>query len=125
MGISMTEAEWIDIGILKKLTGESDEELLSCLLLMAEEKLLELTNRTRMTPKLANAKRNWALIAYNRLGMEGEAARSQGGISSSFVEIPEEIMGVIKATRIARVGGRVHEKAEDENQKKPAKTILP
>lgn len=114
---------WNDVSILKKLTGESDEELLSLLLLMAEERLLELTNRTKMTTKLTSAKRNWAVIAYNRLGMEGEGSRSQGGISSAFIEIPEEIMGAIKAFRIARVGGRVHEKAENQNQEEPAESI--
>lgn len=121
----MSDTQWNDVSILKKLTGESDEELLSLLLLMAEERLLELTNRTRMTPRLAGAKRNWAVIAYNRLGMEGEASRSQGGISSSFVEIPQEITEVIKATRIARVGGRVHEKTEDANQEESAEAIPP
>ena len=121
----MSDTQWNDVSILKKLTGESDEELLSLLLLMAEERLLELTNRTKMTPRLAGAKRNWAVIAYNRLGMEGEASRSQGGISSSFVEIPQEITEVIKATRIARVGGRVYEKTEDANQEESAETIPP
>lgn len=104
-----------DLIILKELTGESNENLLSTLLLMAEERLLALTNRTKMIPKLTAAKRDWTVIAYNRLGMEGESSRSQGGISSAFVEIPEEIKETIRATRIARVGGRVHEKAEDQD----------
>lgn len=112
-----------DVSILKKLTGESDDELLSLLMQMAEERLLELTNRSKMTPKLKSAKRNWALIAYNRLGMEGESSRSQGGISSAFIDIPEEIMGAIRATRIARVGGKVHEKAEDQDQEEPAESV--
>ena len=37
-----------DVEMIKKMTGESDEELLSLLLSMAEEKILALTNRTRM-----------------------------------------------------------------------------
>ena len=119
----MAETVWNDLSILKKLTGESDEELLSLLLLMAEEKLLELTNRTKMIPKLTAAKRNWAVIAYNRLGMEGDSSRSQGGISSAFIEIPKEIEEAIKANRIARVGGKVHEKTEDQDQEGSAETV--
>lgn len=119
----MAETIWNDLSILKKLTGESDEELLSLLLLMAEEKLLELTNRTKMIPKLTAAKRNWAVIAYNRLGMEGESSRSQGGISSAFIEIPKEIEEAIRANRIARVGGKVHEKTKDQDQEESAETV--
>lgn len=119
----MAETVWDDVNILKKLTGESDEELLSLLLLMAEQRLLELTNRSKMTSKLTSTKRNWAVIAYNHLGMEGEGSRSQGGISSAFIDIPEDIAGAIKAARIARVGGKVHEKTEDQDQEEPAETV--
>ncbi len=119
----MAETVWDDVSILKKLTGESDEELLSLLLLMAEQRLLELTNRSKMTSKLTSTKRNWAVIAYNHLGMEGEGSRSQGGISSAFIDIPEDIAGAIKAARIARVGGKVHEKTEDQDQEEPAETV--
>ncbi len=37
-----------DLAMLKKITGESDEELLSLLFTMAEEKVLALTNRSKM-----------------------------------------------------------------------------
>lgn len=119
----MAETVWNDVSILKKMTGESDEELLSLLLMMAEEKLLELTNRTKMIPKLKSAKRNWALIAYNRLGMEGESSRSQGGITSAFIEIPKEIEEAIRANRLVRVGGKVHEKTEDTDQEESTETV--
>lgn len=107
-----------DIEMLKKLTGESDDELLSILLQMSEEKLLTLTGRTKMIEQLLPAKRDWALIAYNRIGTEGEASRSGGGISSSFIEIPKDIESIIFKYRIARVSGHAHEKNAD-------KTILP
>lgn len=104
-----------DIEMVKKITGEADEDLLSLLLQMAEEKLLSLTNRTKMIPAMNPAKRDWAIIAYNRLGMEGESSRSQAGISSSFVEIPEDIKETIKRLRIARVSGHAYEKITTEN----------
>ena len=80
-----------DLEMLKKITGESDEELLSLLLTMAEEKVLSLAWRTKMIYPLKPAVREWATVAYNRLGMQGETSRSEGGISSAFAEIPKEI----------------------------------
>lgn len=103
-----------DLEMLKKITGESDEELLSSLLQMAEEEILSLTNRSKITEKLKPAVRKWALIAYNRRGTEGESSRSEGGISSAFVEIPKEIADVIKSNRLGRVSGHAYEKKPDE-----------
>ena len=104
-----------DLEMLKKLTGESDEELLFSLLKMAEGEILSLTNRSRMTENLKPAVRKWALIAYNRMGMEGEASRSEGGISSAFVEIPKEIQDAIKRYRLGRVCGHAYEAENEEN----------
>lgn len=103
-----------DIEMLKKITGESDEELLSLLLSQAEEKILALTNRTKMIYPLKPAVREWAIIAYNRLGMQGESSRSEGGISSAFIEIPKEIQDAINSYRLGRVRGHAYEKKPDE-----------
>lgn len=103
-----------DVEMIKKMTGESDEELLSLLLSMAEEKILALTNRTRMIYPLRPAVRDWAVVAYNRLGTEGETSRSEGGISSAFADIPEDISQAIKNYRLGRVRGHAHEKKPDE-----------
>ena len=105
----MTEVE-----MLKKLTGESDEELLSLLLQVSEEKILSKTRRSVMITPLKPYVREWAIIAYNRLGMQGETSRSEAGISSAFAEIPKEITEGISEWRIARVGGHAHEKINDE-----------
>ena len=94
-----------DLEMLKKITGESDEELLSLLLTMAEEKVLSLAWRTKMIYPLKPAVREWATVAYNRLGMQGETSRSEGGISSAFAEIPKEIEETIKRYRLVRVRG--------------------
>jgi hypothetical protein len=48
--------------------------------------------------------------------MEGESSRSGGGISSSFVEIPEDIRKAIEENRLIRVGGRTYEKSPEEGQ---------
>lgn len=104
-----------DLQILKGVTGCQDETLLAALLQTAEEELLALTNRTELIDRLKPAKRKWALIAYNRMGTEGETSRSEGGISSAFSDIPADIKSVVDSCRIARVGGHAHEKSTDEN----------
>ena len=53
-----------DLEMLKKITGESDEELLSLLLTMAEEKVLSLAWRTKMIYTLKTAVRECATVAY-------------------------------------------------------------
>lgn len=103
-----------NLEILKQMTGSKDEALLTALLQAAEEELLSQTNRTKLNDRLKPYVRKWALIAYNRMGTEGEASRSGGGISSSFIEIPADIMKAIQENRIARVGGHAYEKKPDE-----------
>lgn len=105
----MTDAE-----MLKKITGSTDDDLIDLLLQMAEEKVLALSNRTKMIYPLKPAVRDWAVIAYNRMGMEGEASRSEGGISSSFVEVPKDIQEMINKYRLGRVNGHAYEKKPDE-----------
>lgn len=101
----MTEVEK-----LKKLTGESDEELLSLLLSDAETFVLSYTNRTRVIPQLEKTVRDLAVIALNRMGTEGENGRSEGGGSYTFNDAPKQIYDVLNRYRLARVGGHAFEK---------------
>lgn len=101
----MTEVEK-----LKKLTGESDEELLSLLLSDAETFVLSYTNRTRVIPQLEKTVRDLAVIALNRMGTEGETGRSEGGGSYTFNDAPKQIYDVLNRYRLARVGGHAFEK---------------
>lgn len=94
---------------LKKLTGESDEELLSILLEMSGDVILGLTNRTEVPEVLAGTQVKMAVIAYNRLGTEGETSRSEGGISSAFSDMPDDVLKAIKSKRLGKVGGRAYE----------------
>lgn len=105
-----------NLEMIKKMTGESDTELLSLLIELSKEKVLSMTNRTQVIPALNVAIRDFAVIAYNRLGTEGESSRSgEGGISSAFIEIPADIKQVIQQNRLARVNGHAHEKIVEEN----------
>ena len=102
-----------NLEFLKKLTGESDEALLSFLLEDSERFVLSYTNRTKIIPGLEKTVRDLALIAINRRGTEGEASRSESGESYSFDNAPKQIYDVLGRYRLARVGGRTYEnKAE-------------
>ena len=54
-----------------------------------------------------------ALVAYNRLGTEGESGRSEAGESYSFESAPAQIFSVLNKYRIARCGGHAYEKKQD------------
>ncbi|MEG0689223.1 MAG: hypothetical protein RR466_11090, partial [Hungatella sp.] len=62
-----------EIQKLKLLTGESDEVLLSLLLGDAEAFVLSYTNRSRMILGIEKTARDLAVIAWNRMGTEGES----------------------------------------------------
>lgn len=98
---------------LKVLTGEKDGVLLQILLDDAEQFVLSYTQRNRMIPALEKIVSDLAVIAYNRMGTEGEASRSAAGESYSFEDAPKHIYEVLNRYRLARVGGRVYE-AETE-----------
>ena len=103
-----------NLDMLKALTGCADETLLNVLLSDAEEKILQMTGRTRMIDGLKPAVRELALINYNRMGSEGMASRSDSeiGISSTFEDIPETLAKQIYRYRLARVSGGYYEKNE-------------
>lgn len=109
-----------DVEKLKKLTGESDEDLLSLLLEDAKEFVLSYTNRTELPTALQKTVRDLAVIALNRMGTEGEASRSEGGESYSFEDAPKQIYSVLDRWRLARVGGRTY-----EAKKEPPETVSP
>lgn len=102
---------------LKKLTGESDDALLSLLLEEAEMFVCSYTNRQTAPDVLRQTIRKLAVIAYNRIGTEGETGRSEAGESYSFSEAPKEIFSVLNKYRIARCGGHAHEKVETDSNK--------
>ena len=98
-----------DIEKLKKLTGESDDILLSLLLEEATAFVLSYTGRTKIVTGLEKAVRDLAVIAFNRMGTEGEASRSGGGESYSFDNAPKHIYGTLDRYRLVRIGGRTYE----------------
>ena len=98
-----------DIEKMKKLTGESDDILLSLLLEEATAFVLSYTGRTKIATGLEKAVRDLAVIALNRMGTEGEASRSGGGESYSFDNAPKHIYDTLDRYRLARIGGKTYE----------------
>lgn len=80
---------------LKIRLGISDEKqdgLLAVLLDSAEDTILDVIGRDEMPARLVSVQTELAVIAYNRQGAEGETARSEGGISRSFVsDLPSDM----------------------------------
>lgn len=102
-----------DIDLMVIQTGEQDRNLLTGLLVDSESRILSLTNRSKMIPPLEIVARDYAVVAYNRLGAEGDKSRTEGGITSVFAEIPKSIQDTINQYRLARAGGHAHEKESD------------
>lgn len=98
-----------EIEKLKKLTGEKDEDLLMILYEDATNFVLSYTNRTRIVGGLERAVRDLAVIALNRMGTEGENARSEGGESYTFNDAPKQIYDILNRYRLARCGGHAFE----------------
>lgn len=109
-----------DVEKLKKLTGESDGELLSLLLEDAKDFVLSYTNRVELPLALQKTVRDLAVIALNRMGTEGESSRSEGGESYSFEDAPKQIYDVLNKYRLVRIGGRTYEAKKESTKTVPS-----
>ena len=94
---------------LKMRLPDTDDKLLTQLLEDAENDILDYTNRNVLIPRMESLQRELAIIYYNRLGSEGEASRSEGGISVSY-EIPQNIKDRLKSYRRLKAVSMVESK---------------
>lgn len=91
----------IRLGINKEDTSKDD--LLNMLLEDAESEILDYTNRDTLPAKAEALQRELAITYYNRMGSEGEASRSEGGVSVSYsIEIPESIKKRLNSLRLLK-----------------------
>lgn len=94
----------------KLIPEEADAELLEQIIGDAEAFVLAYTGRTTLPSQLLTCVGDLAVVAYNRLGTEGDAARSEGGESYTFDSAPPHIYSILKMYRLARVSGKHYEK---------------
>lgn len=103
----MTELEKLKelekINALKlRLPDCDNDELLQSLLDEAGAAILSLTGRAELPEQLAFTQIKMAAVAFNRMGIEGEASHSEGGVSVSVEGLPENIRKEIAPWRLAR-----------------------
>jgi len=90
----------------------ADNAVLEVLLEEAEGMLLAYTGRMTLPGALETALVQLAVVLYNRQGIEGQTAHSEGGVSRSMEGIPQEIMRQAAPYRLARmVRTNAHETA--------------
>ena len=100
-----------NLELIKKLTGCTDDDLLTALLQDATDTVLAMTGRTHTTNQLDCVIRELVICNYNKLGSEGMQSRQDAevGISSTF-EVPHTLQQKINRLSLVRVGGVYHEK---------------
>lgn len=65
--------------------------------------VLAMTGRRTLPQALEGAASQLAIVLYNREGVEGETAHSEGGVARTMEAIPEDIRRQIMPYRLAKV----------------------
>ena len=90
----------------RRIPDAGNDALLGDLLDAAEAAILAYTGRTALPDALRGAQLELAAVLYNRMGMEGESAHSEGGVSRAVESLPEALRRQLNPYRLARaVGG--------------------
>ncbi len=101
---------------VRKLADRTDaDELFSQLIDDVEAEALAFMHRTVLPDNLIKSIGDAVIVAYNRLGTEGEASRSEGGESYNFIELPDKVYGPWKSYRLARVSSHAYESEQDSD----------
>ncbi|MSD82895.1 hypothetical protein GKC32_00690 [Lactobacillus curvatus] len=91
---------------MKRLTGaeNNDSALIADLYDDAITEILDYTNRDKMLDSMYVYAKKIAKIAFNQLDVEGETARTEGGVVQNFeLGIPASIRSKLNRYRIAKV----------------------
>lgn len=89
---------------LLRISESDKDELLMELISQAREAILAYTRRNTLPTGLEHAAVRLAAAYWDRLGMEGESGRSEGGVSVTVEALPDDIRRAIAPYRIAKVG---------------------
>lgn len=86
----------------RRIPDAKDEGLLLEMLEAAGDAICAYTGRAEVPAPLESAQVTLAVIGYNRLGMEGETGRNEGGVSRTVEPLPEDIRRQLNPWRLAR-----------------------
>lgn len=82
-----------------------DATLLCELLGQAQQLILNYTGQSALPEALVPAQLQLAVIAYNRLGMEGENWRHEGGLTIRIEDLPCTLLCQMRPYRMLRLPG--------------------
>ena len=78
------------------------EALMDELLQLSKEAVCAYTKRDALPDALIGAQLELACVLYNRMGMEGESAHSEGNLSRSAESLPEYLRCQMNPFRLAK-----------------------
>ena len=84
------------------LPAAATDELLQEMIDSAGETITAYTGRSSTPEALAGTQLDLAVIRFNQLGIEGETSHSEGGVSRSISDIPDNIRRILDPWRLAR-----------------------
>ena len=94
------------VDVLKILIPNISVELAETLIQQSTSAVLDYTRRDAVIDSLNPIIVDYAVVLYNRMGTEGETARSEGGISHTFSPgFPEDIQKRMNRFILAKVVG--------------------
>lgn len=95
----MSQLEKLKLKLGYSLTDTSEDDLLQMYLDDANDYISSQTHLDAIPTALLTTQVELAIIYYNKQGIEGQTAHSEGGISRSFEGVPESITKKIRAYR--------------------------
>ncbi len=90
----------------RRIPDAANDALLNDLLDGAAAAIMAYTGRDSVPEALQAVQIELAAIAYNRIGMEGEASHSEGGVSRSADGLPEPLRRQMNPFRLAKAVAR-------------------
>lgn len=100
----MTQLEKLKLRL--GITDNTQDDLLNLILEDSQNEILDFTHRSALLSTIEGLQRELAIIYYNRIGSEGESARSEGGISVTYsTDMPTNIKDRLKAYRLLKAVG--------------------
>lgn len=95
----MSQLEKLKLKLGDSIADTSQNDLLQMYLDDANDYILSQTHLDAVPTVLLSTQAELAIIYYNRQGIEGQTAHSEGGISRNFEGIPESISKKIRSYR--------------------------